>query len=194
VPRVIVIGTSLGGLMAMLMAMLRPQAVAAVVLNDVGPELNPSGAQRIFNSVGRLPPVANWQQAKAQMQSLFAPALPDLSAQQWHDLTEASFLVDACGTPRLAYDAKIGELLRMLLPLPGPLPGMWVAFAALRAIPTLALRGELSDLLSSTIFAHMQREHPGMLAVTIPNRGHAPMLDEPASLAAIDRFLDGLAE
>jgi pimeloyl-ACP methyl ester carboxylesterase len=192
VPRVIVIGTSLGGLMAMLMALLRPQSVAAVVLNDVGPELNPSGAQRIFNYAGGLPPVCDWEQAMVQMQSVFAQALPDLSARQWRDFTESSFLVDACGTPRLAYDAKIGELLRLVVP--GPLPWMWVAFASLRAMPTLALRGELSDLLSSRIFAHMQREHPKMLAVSVPNRGHAPMLDEPVSLAAIDRFLDGIEE
>ena len=192
IPRVIVIGTSLGGLMAMLMAMLRPQAVAAVVLNDVGPELNPSGAQRIYSYVGRLPPVSNWEQAVVQMQAIFSAALPDLTTQQWRDFTEASFLVDASGAPQLASDPKISKLLRLVLP--GPLPGMWVAFAALRAIPTLALRGALSDLLSSKIFAHMQREHPKMLAVTVPNRGHAPILDEPESLAAIDRFLDGIAE
>jgi pimeloyl-ACP methyl ester carboxylesterase len=192
VPRVIVIGTSLGGLMAMLMALMRPQSVAAVVLNDVGPELNPSGARRIFDYVGRLPPVNNWDQAMVQMQTVFSAALPDLSTQQWRDFTAASFLADAGGTPRLAADPRIAELLRLVLP--GPLPGMWVAFAALRAIPTLALRGELSDLLSSRVFAHMQREHPNMLAVTIGNRGHAPTLIEPDSLAALDGFLDGIEE
>jgi pimeloyl-ACP methyl ester carboxylesterase len=191
-PRVVVIGTSLGGLMAMLMTMMRPQSVAAVVLNDVGPELNPSGAQRIYSCVGRLPPVANWEQAVAQMRTIFSAALPDLSPQQWRDFTEASFLVDERGVPQLAADPKIGELLRLVAP--GLLPGMWLAFAALRIVPTLALRGALSDLLSSKIFDHMQREHPRMLAVTVPNRGHAPMLDEPESLAAIDDFLDGLDE
>ncbi len=192
VPRVIVIGTSLGGLMAMLMAMMRPPVVAAVVLNDVGPELSPSGAQRIYSYVGRLPSVSNWEQAMAQMQAIFSVALPDLSLQQWRKFTEASFLVDECGVPRLASDPKIGELLRVVSP--SLLPGMWVAFAALRSIPTLALRGALSDLLSSKIFAHMQREHPQMLAVTVPNRGHAPILDEPESLTAIDRFLDDIDE
>jgi pimeloyl-ACP methyl ester carboxylesterase len=192
VPRVIVIGTSLGGLMAMLMAMMRPQVLAGVVLNDVGPELSKSGAQRIYDYVGRLPPVSNWREATAQMQATFGVALPDLSAAQWREFTEASFIEDAAGVPRLAADPKIGELLR-LVPA-GITPGMWVAFAALRSIPTLALRGALSDLLSSTIFEHMQREHPQMQAVTVANRGHAPILDEPQSLAAIDKFLDGIAE
>jgi pimeloyl-ACP methyl ester carboxylesterase len=194
VPRVIVIGTSLGGLMAMLMTMLRPQSVAAVVLNDVGPELNPSGAQRIYSYAGALPPVSNWEQAQAQMQAIFSVALPDLSLQQWRDFTEASFLVDECGVPQRACDPRISELLRVVSAAPGLLPGMWLAFAALRAIPTLTLRGALSDLLSSKIFAHMQREHPQMLAVTVPNRGHAPILNEPESLTAIDRFLDGIDE
>jgi pimeloyl-ACP methyl ester carboxylesterase len=192
VPRAIVIGTSLGGLMAMLMAMMRPQALAGVVLNDVGPELNASGAQRIYSYVGRLPPVHDWAAAIAQMQATFGLALPDLTASQWREFTEASFFPDDAGVPRLAADPKIGELLR-LVPT-GIMPGMWVAFAALRMIPTLALRGELSDLLSSTIFAHMQREHPQMSAVTVPNRGHAPILDEPVSLAAIDGFLEGIGE
>lgn len=192
VPRVIVIGTSLGGLMAMLMAMTRPQALAGAVLNDVGPELNLSGAQRIYSYVGRLPPVRDWREAIVQMQTTFAVALPDLSEQQWRQFTEASFVEDERGVPRLAADPKISELLR-LVPA-GITPGMWLAFAALKSIPTLALRGELSDLLSSKIFSHMQREHPQMMAVTVPNRGHAPMLDEPVSLSAIDRFLDGIAE
>jgi pimeloyl-ACP methyl ester carboxylesterase len=192
VPRVIVIGTSLGGLMAMLMAMARPQALAGVVLNDVGPELNLSGAQRIYSYVGRLPPVKDWREATAQMQATFAVALPDLTAEQWQELTEASFVEDERGVPRLAADPKIGELLR-LVPA-GIMPGMWLAFAALRSIPTLALRGELSDLLSSNIFSHMQREHPQMRAVTVPKRGHAPILDETESLSAIDRFLDSIAE
>ena len=192
VPRVIVIGTSLGGVMAMLMAMARPQALAGVVLNDVGPELNVTGAQRIYNYVGRLPPVRNWREAVAQMQATFGIALPDLDARQWRNFAEASFIEDAAGVPRLASDPKIARLLR-LVPA-GLMPGMWLAFAALRSVPTLALRGELSDLLSSKIFAHMQREHPKMLAVTVPNRGHAPMLDEPQSLAAVKSFLDGIAE
>lgn len=192
VPRVIVIGTSLGGLMAMLMAMMRPQALAGVVLNDVGPEVDASGAHRIYSYVGRLTVVNNWQQATAQMQATFGIALPDLSPQQWQEFTAASYIADANGVPRLAADPKIGELLRMVPP--GFMPGMWVAFAALRSLPTLALRGALSDLLSSRIFSHMQREHPKMVAVTVPNRGHAPTLDEPVSLAAIDRFLDSIAE
>jgi pimeloyl-ACP methyl ester carboxylesterase len=192
VARVIVIGTSLGGVMAMLMAMMRPQMVAGVVLNDVGPELNLSGVQRIYNYVGRLPSVRNWREATAQMQATFGVALPDLNADQWRDFTAASFIADATGVPRLAADPKIGDLLR-LVPA-GVMPGMWAAFAALRSIPTLTLRGALSDLLSSRILAHMRREHPQMQAVTVPNRGHAPMLDEPPSLAAIDHFLDSIAE
>ena len=187
--RVVVIGTSLGGLIAMLLAAARPQSLAGVVLNDVGPELDPVGVARIQSYVGRLPPANNWQDAVAQMKLMFAAALPDYSDAQWLEFARTCFSEDGEGVPRLMADPRIGDAVRAIPAPPGAVQAMWLAFGALRGLPTLALRGEHSDLLSAQTFERMQREHPQMTAVTVPNRGHAPQLDEPHSVAAIERFL-----
>jgi pimeloyl-ACP methyl ester carboxylesterase len=185
--RVIVIGTSLGGLMAMLMAAWRPQALAGVVLNDVGPELDPRGADRIRNYVGRLPPVRNWDEALAQIKTVHQAALPDLSEEQWLAYARNSYREDKNGVPLFDADPKIGDAVRFM---PTNVAfAMWMAYAGLNRIPTLLLRGARSDLLSEQTAARMRREKPDLKYVTIPNRGHAPLLNEPASIAAIDDFL-----
>jgi pimeloyl-ACP methyl ester carboxylesterase len=192
--RVIVIGTSLGGLMAIIMAAVRAQAFAGVVLNDIGPEVDPAGIARIQSYVGRLPPVRNWSDAVEQVKTIFGPALPDYTAAQWDQFARNSFIEDAAGVPRLAADPKIGDAVRAIQPPPGAVQGMWLAFGALKNIPTLALRGAHSDLLSVQTFERMQREVPKLMRVTVPNRGHPPQLDEPQSLQALDLFIDGIAE
>lgn len=194
VERLIVIGTSLGGLMAMLMAAMRPQMLAGVVLNDIGPEIDPVGVARIQSYVGRLPPVRSWDDAAAQMKTIFGVALPDYDERRWHELARNSFDEGDDGVPRLAADPKIGDAVRSIPPPPGAVQGMWLAFGQLRNIPALALRGAHSDLLSAATLERMQQEVPELVAVTVPNRGHAPQLDEPQSLRAIDAFLGGLRE
>ena len=192
--RVIVVGTSLGGLLAMLMAAMRPQMLAGVVLNDIGPEIDPTGAARIQSYAGRLPPVRNWDDAAAQMKMIFGLAMPEFSDQQWLAFARLSFDEDDKGAPRLAADSKIGDAIRSIPPPPGATQAMWLALGQLRNIPALALRGAHSDLLSAATFERMQREVPSLVAVTVANRGHAPQLDEPDSLRAIDAFLAGLRE
>ncbi len=194
VGRVIVIGTSLGGLMAMLMAAARPQALAGVVLNDIGPEIDPAGVARIQSYAGRLPPVRNWDDAAAQMKMTFALAFPDYDEQKWQEFARNSFDEGDDGVPRLAADPKIGDAIRSIPAPPGAVQRLWLAFGQLRNMPVLALRGAHSDLLSAATFERMQQEVPGLVAVTVPNRGHAPQLDEPDSLRAIDTFLAGLRE
>ena len=96
--------------------------------------------------------------------------------------------------PRLASDPRIGEAVRAIPAPPGAVQAMWLAFSALRSVPTLALRGAHSDLLSPQTLERMRREHPELVAVTIANRGHAPQLDESDSVAALDAFLAELAD
>lgn len=194
VERLIVIGTSLGGLMAMLMAATRPQMLAGVALNDIGPEIDPVGAARIQSYVGRLPPVRTWDDAAAQMKMTFGAAVPEYDDRQWHELARKSFDEGEDGVPRFAADPKIGDAVRSIPRPPNAVPAMWLAFGQLRTIPALALRGANSDVLSATTFERMQREVPGLVAVTVPNRGHVPLLDEPASLGAIDAFLAEVRE
>jgi pimeloyl-ACP methyl ester carboxylesterase len=194
IERVVVIGTSLGGLMAMVMAATRPQLLAAVVLNDIGPEIDPVGVARIQSYAGRLPPVRSWDDAAAQMKTTFGLAFPEYDEQQWHVFARKSFDEDAGGVPCLAADPKIGDAIRALPAPPGISQAMWAAFGQLRNLPALALRGATSDLLSAVTFERMQQEVPSLVAVTVPNRGHAPQLDESESLRAIDAFLAGLRQ
>ena len=192
--RVIVVGTSLGGLMTMLMAAMRPQVLAGAVLNDIGPEIDPAGATRIQSYAGRLPPVRNWDDAAAQMKMTFGLALPEYTEQQWRTFARLAFDEGEDGVPRLAADPKIGDAIRSIPAPPGAVQALWLAFGQLRAMPALAFRGAHSDVLSAATFERMQREVPSLVAVTVANRGHAPQLDEPDSLRAIDTFLSGLSE
>jgi pimeloyl-ACP methyl ester carboxylesterase len=189
-----VLGTSLGGLMAMLMAATRPQLLAGVALNDIGPEIDPVGVARIQSYAGRLPPVRNWDDAAAQMKMTFGLTFPEYDEQQWRDFARKSFDEDEGGVPRLAADPKIGDAIRAIPAPPGITHAMWLAFGQLRNLPALAVRGATSDLLSAATFERMQQEVPSLVAVTVPDRGHAPQLDEPESLRAIDAFLAGLPE
>jgi len=194
VERLIVVGTSLGGLMAMLMAATRAQLFAGVVLNDIGPEIDPTGAARIQSYVGRLPPVRNWDDAAAQMKMTFGAALPEYDERKWREFARNSFDEGEDGVPRLAADPKIGDAVRSIPPPPGAVQSMWLAFGQLRNVSALALRGAQSDVLSAATFERMQREVPSLVAVTVPNRGHPPQLDEPDSLRAIDAFLARVRE
>lgn len=116
-------------------------------------------------------------------------ALPDFTPAQWQAFVRLSYAEDSSGSPRLEADPRIGDAVRAIQPPPGATQGMWMAFSALRNTPTLAVRGELSDLLSVEVFDRMRREHPKLQRVTIANRGHVPQLDEPQSIAALETFL-----
>jgi pimeloyl-ACP methyl ester carboxylesterase len=192
VDRVIAIGTSLGGLVVMLMAAVRAQTFAGVVLNDIGPEIDPAGAERIRGYAGRFPPARSWDEATEQIKIAFGAALPDFTPAQWRDFVRLAYVEDRTGSPIFDADPKIGDAIRAIRPPPGAAQAMWRAFAALRDTPTLAIRGELSDMLSAVIYDRMQREHPNLQRVTVANRGHVPQLDEPQSRAALERFLTEL--
>ena len=188
--RVAIVGTSLGGLLAMVMASVAPNAVAGVVLNDIGPEIDPVGAERIRGYAGQLPPVRSWDEAVAQQRLVFGGAWPNLSDARWARIARRSYREDASGTPVLDVDPGIGEALRAAPAQPADL---WPVFATLRAVPALAIRGALSDILSVATFERMQREKPDLERLTVPDRGHVPLLDEPECLAAIDAFLSRLS-
>lgn len=185
---VVVIGTSLGGLMAMIMAAQQPQRVTGVVLNDVGPEIAPEGLARIRAYTGKLPAVRSWEDAVAQVRQIYGAALPGLDDARWLAYAHQGFRENAEGIPQLDYDPAIG---RAIEEVSGEPPDPWPLFRAL-TMPTLALRGEFSDILAPATLERMQQEKPGLQAVIVANRGHVPLLDEPESLAAIDDFLASL--
>ena len=188
--RVGIIGTSLGGLLAMLLAAGAPRAVTGIVLNDIGPEADPRGIERIRGYTGKLPPVRTWAEAVAQFRAVNGAAWPDLSEEQWSVVTRRSYREDASGTPVFDSDPLIGEAIRAA---PAAPPDLWPLFAQIRAVPMLLIRGALSDLLSAAIVERMQRAKPDLESLTAEQRGHAPLLDEPGVVPAIERFLARLA-
>jgi pimeloyl-ACP methyl ester carboxylesterase len=186
VQRFVLLGTSLGGILSMLLAATQPQSVAGVILNDVGPEVAPEGLARIATYVGRHAPVTTWAEAVASVRATYGFALPGLSDEEWLVHTRRSY-AEVDGVPRLEMDPMIGEAVRNS---PGAAaPDLWPLYAALLPIPTMALRGATSDILSVATFERMQREKPDLECVTVPDRGHVPLLDEPVCIAAIDAFL-----
>lgn len=185
--RCVIIGTSLGGLLAMMLPSALPGIIAGVVLNDIGPEVDPTGAERIRGYAGRLPPVRNWPEAVAQLKTLFGAAWPGLSEKMWLELARRSFREDEAGIPVVDVDPRVGEAMRAAPQ--AATPDLWPLYATLGPVPTLAIRGVHSDILSEATFARMQREKPDLVALSVPNRGHVPLLDEPECLAAIDAFL-----
>jgi pimeloyl-ACP methyl ester carboxylesterase len=186
VDRVVVIGTSLGALMGMVMAAASPAKIAGVVLNDAGPELDPTGLRRIAGYAGKLPRVSSWAEAAAQAKSVHSAAAPDLSDQDWLDFAQRTYRENAQGVPVPDMDPRISDAFRN--PPTAPV-SMWPLYARIKAVPLLVIRGALSDLLSAATVERMAREKPDLESITVPNRGHAPLLDEPACIAAIDGFL-----
>jgi len=184
--RVAVIGTSLGGMLAMMLAATCRERVAGIVLNDVGPEIDPAGMQRIKQYAGRLPAVRTWGEALEQTKTVYGAAWPGLDTVRWQTLVRRAYREDADGVPRVDIDPKIGELLRAAPETPF---GLWPLWGALRDVPTLAIRGAHSDILSVETFARMKRENPQLEQLTVRNRGHVPLLDELECVAAIDNFL-----
>jgi pimeloyl-ACP methyl ester carboxylesterase len=186
IDRFVLVGTSLGGILSMLLAGAYPQRVAGVVLNDVGPEVAPEGLARIAAYVGRHAPVSSWQDAVASVQATYGLAMPGLTDADWLEHAQRSY-TELNGVPQLDMDPMIGEAVRSAPAAAAP--DLWPLYAALRPIPTLALRGETSDILAVSTFERMQREKPDLIRVTVPQRGHAPLLDEPECVAALDAFM-----
>jgi len=187
--RVLIVGTSLGALMGMVMA-TRAERVAGLVLNDAGPELDVAGLRRIAGYAGKLPPVKTWAEAAAQARSVHAAALPDLSDAQWLDWARRNYRENAAGVPVPDMDPMVAAAFRE--PPSGPLQ-MWPLYAQITGVPQLVIRGALSDLLSAATVERMRREKPDLQSLTVANRGHTPLLTEPECVAAIDAFFAGRA-
>jgi pimeloyl-ACP methyl ester carboxylesterase len=184
--RVAIIGTSMGGLIGMMLAATQPGLVSRLVLNDVGPEVDPAGLERIRGYAGRAAPVRSWAEAVAQVRAVYGPAWPGLDEARWERIARLSYRANAQGVPEADADPLIGEAVRNSS---SAVPDLWPLWGALVKTPTLAIRGARSDILSAATLARMQRAKPDLEVLEVANRGHAPMLDEPECLAAIDEFL-----
>ena len=186
----ILIGTSMGGLMSLVMAAMQPARVRAIVLNDIGPDVDQRGLDRIRSYVGRSRPVADWDEAVAQVRAIAEVAFPDFTDREWQDFARDVYREED-GVPVLAYDPAIAQ--PMAEADSGAVPAdLWQVFDRVSSMPMLVVRGESSDILSRDCVAQMRLRKGDLQVAEIPRRGHAPTLNEPGSRAAIDQFLAGL--
>lgn len=189
VAQAIFVGTSLGGLVTMTIGALAPQRIAAAILNDVGPELGQVGLDRILNYVGRGQRFTNWEQAAAAIADAQGNAFPDYGPADWIATAHRNCREDG-GEIVFDYDMAIADAF--VTAGPTPKIDMWPLFGALALKPLLVVRGALSELLAADTFARMRVAAPQAQFVEVPRVGHAPMLDEPEAVSAIDAFLAGL--
>lgn len=190
VARVILVGTSMGGLMSFLMSAMQPERVCAMIINDIGPELDPRGLQRIKDYVGKAAPVRNWTEAVAQTRAINGVAFPDFGEEQWMDFARGVYR-EQNGVPVLAYDPAIAQPIADEESGAVP-PDLWSVFESSREIPMLVVRGAESDILSRDCVDGMRSRRTQLQVAEVPLRGHAPTLTEPASRVAIDTFLAAL--
>lgn len=184
IDRAAFIGTSMGGLIMMTLAAMRPTAIAAAVLNDVGPEIAPEGLARIRGYVGLPAAVEDWAGAAAYVKAGNALVFPHYGDADWNRMARRTFR-EVAGRPELDYDPDIALPIRTADPA-APAPDLWPFFSALATgRPSLLIRGATSDILSQDIADRMRAAAPDMAYAETPGVGHAPMLDEPEALTAI---------
>ncbi|WP_421865939.1 alpha/beta fold hydrolase [Parvibaculum sp.] len=182
-------GTSRGGLIIMALAAFRPNVIRAAILNDIGPEVEPKGIARIASYVGVMETPKTWDEAAVKLRMMNEREFPNLSAEAWRTFAHRTF-AEEHAAPKMDYDPKIGTAMRKGLEASkGEIPTLWPQFKSLSQMPLLAIRGENSDILTPGIVTRMTEANPAMKSVVAKDRGHAPFLDEPEVLAAIDDFL-----
>jgi pimeloyl-ACP methyl ester carboxylesterase len=185
----VLIGSSRGGLLAMLLAPRLPALIAGVVLNDIGPVIEPKGLMRIKGYVGRIPTPRSFEDGGETLRRLFSQQFPLLPPEAWIAAAKRMWRQEANGLVP-TYDAKLSYTLKGFDPAQ-PVPPLWLQFDAMAKIPLLVVRGANSDILSTETVDAMRARHPRMETLEISGQGHTPLLAEDATIARIATFIDG---
>ena len=187
VHKAIFIGTSMGGAITMVSATLAPQRLIAAVLNDVGPEIDPAGLERIRGFVGLEKAARGWEEAAGLCRNINGLAFPNQSDPAfWLSFAKRIFREKGSGRIELDYDPQIRW---SLAETSGPRPDLWPVFDALRSIPTLVIRGDITDVLMISTVAEMRRRKPDLTVASVHSVGHAPFMTEPEAWQALEDFL-----
>ncbi len=185
-----VLGTSRGGLIAMVLAATVKDRLLGVALNDVGPVIAQAGLDFIKGYLGKEPPWNTYEEA-AEKRAAALPGFANVPPERWRREVEMHYRLTDDGL-RITYDPKLREAV--LGDGATPAPDLWPLFDMLAGLPLCAIRGANSDLLSPETFAEMQRRRPDMIAAEVPDRGHIPFLDEAEALDALTRWLGMLRQ
>ena len=177
--------------MTMLLAARGTGRIAGAVLNDIGPEVEAGGLARIGEYVGQGRNFPTWMHAARALEEMHGAAHPGFETDDWLAMAKRGMTVQQNGRIGFDYDMGIADPFRV--GNGGASPDLWPAFEALGGVPLLVVRGALSDLLSRETAEAMVARHGDAELVTVPGVGHAPLLDEPEALAAIDRLLARVA-
>ncbi len=182
----IFVGTSFGGVLAMMLAVLPPIAVAGVILNDIGPVMEPRGLMRIKQYVGKLPVPRTLEEGAEILRWWFNAQFPKLSPQDWIAFAQRTWR-EHRGALMPNHDLKLARALRGVSL--ERLPTLWDQFDALAHIPLMVIRGANSDMLASTTVNAMLARRGQLEVVVVPDQGHAPLLAEPKVIRRIAAFV-----
>jgi pimeloyl-ACP methyl ester carboxylesterase len=182
----VLVGTSRGGIIAMILGALRPGLMAGVVLNDIGPVIEGIGLARIKRYLTGNGAVSSWEAAEQAVRRINSAHFPALEDDDWQAFTSAIF-VEANGQIRPDFDPKLVNTVRNI-DFETSIPVLWPQFNSLGGMPVLSIRGENSDLLSAGTVAEMAARHHHFEQVTVPGQGHAPLLNDALSLERIKAF------
>ena len=193
VSSVTLMGTSMGGLMSLMMTASKPDLVHGLIINDIGPEVSKAGLDRLKSYVGRSAPVSNWQEAVSQTKDIAGVAFPKFTEPQWEKFARQLFWEDEKGCPYLPYDPAIStSLSEDKVPEQSAAPDLWPLFKLISDKPMLLIRGELSDILERECVEEMHQIKHDLISVEVPDVGHAPLLNESEAQSAIEEFLTSL--
>lgn len=190
IDQAIFVGTSLGGLVTMTVAAKAPRRIAATVLNDIGPDVDAAGIDRILSYVGNDVRFNRWDQAAQAIAANYGAAFDRYTDEDWAKMARRNCREED-GEIRFDYDMAIAEPFRTTGPTPHV--DLWPLIDVLASKPLLVIRGAKSDLLTAATLAGMQTRGPDVKVAVVDGVGHAPELNEPEAAAAIDAFLKSLA-
>lgn len=189
--RVAILGTSRGGLVAMMLGALAKPRLAGVFFNDVGPAVEPAGLDYIMSYLGKPPVFKTFEDAAAALPGL-NPSFHNVPDTTWAAFARRNFEARD-GALHLRYDPRLREAVAQAFDTSKPLPDLWPLFDGLAGLPLALLRGAGSNILSAATAAEMRRRMPDMLFAELPDRGHVPFLDEPAAVDLIGRWIETLS-
>jgi len=175
----------------MLLAAVRPTAIAAAILNDIGPVIEPQGLMRIKSYVGKLPQPRNFEEGAEILRRLFHGQFPKLGLDDWLAGARRIFKEEN-GRMVTTYDPKLAATMEGI-DLEQPIPTLWKEFDALASVPLMVVRGENSDILSKKTVADMTARRAEMRILEVNDQGHAPLLAERETIARIKEFVDAVS-